>query len=505
MATQVQQAINWAKRQIGSTKYSGLCQRFVADAYAYGAGMPKRSASSAKVARKLWRVSMSRSNIPTGAAVYFDSPTSPQFGHVGLYIGGGQVIHAFGRVKQMSIDAIIGGGYAWQGWGWNGGVKPSGAGMADGGGYGSGSGSSLETPPEKEAPIHIPQVERIFTKYENDTPYKGVDRYAVQWQSLDLGVTRDISDRVGDLTLKDDAESVCVEVSFSVLQASGEKFFPPLGIRPGDKVAVVNTSSRECLFSGQVEMVDGSYRDQMSVTCHDKGRLLTTNDVLMQFNNCPAITAISQIANRLGIQKFSCPNLVSSVYGIERTTAASIVQDILETVTAENGVPYFPRMMGDTLVIRSFAETPIRAWCRQEDNVQAFDVMAEPGAPQVSWDITGLRNAVIVYSEADDTVSVQAKAEDAASVRRYGRRTALVTYSDEDKVSAGAKAGSALRSKNIVEEGFSLTTYGSDRVCAGVRLQVELAEIRGDFWVTAVTHQLSRPHRMTMTLRRATL
>ena len=107
MATQVEQAVAWAKKKLGVTMYKGKCQAFVADCYAYGAGMTRRSASSAKVARNLWRVSTSQSNIPVGAAVYFDSPTSPQYGHVGLHIGNNQVIHAFGTVKQMSVSAII--------------------------------------------------------------------------------------------------------------------------------------------------------------------------------------------------------------------------------------------------------------------------------------------------------------------------------------------------------------------------------------------------------------
>jgi hypothetical protein len=127
MATQVQQAIAWAKKRLGSSAYAGRCQAFVADAYAKGAGMPRKSASTAKAARKLWRVSTSRKDIPVGAAVYFDSPTAPSAGHVALCIGNDQVIHAFSSIKITSVASVIGAGYAYQGWGWNGGVKPSGA------------------------------------------------------------------------------------------------------------------------------------------------------------------------------------------------------------------------------------------------------------------------------------------------------------------------------------------------------------------------------------------
>ena len=150
MATQVQMAIAWAKKQVGSSAYAGLCQAFVADAYSKGAGMTRRSAGTAKAARNLWRVSTSRKDIPAGAAVYFDSPTAPSAGHVALCIGNDQVIHAFSSIKIMSVDAVIGAGYAYQGWGWNGGVKPSGAAQvvstttASSGSSSSGSTSSTE-------------------------------------------------------------------------------------------------------------------------------------------------------------------------------------------------------------------------------------------------------------------------------------------------------------------------------------------------------------------------
>ena len=138
--------------------YKGKCQAFVADCYAYGAGMTRRSASSAKVARNLWRVSTSQSNIPVGAAVYFDSPTSPQYGHVGLHIGNNQVIHAFGTVKQMSVSAIIECGYAWQGWGWNGGVKPTGAGTTVP--AGTSDGGDRECLPRRVRDPHPPDRKR---------------------------------------------------------------------------------------------------------------------------------------------------------------------------------------------------------------------------------------------------------------------------------------------------------------------------------------------------------
>lgn len=500
MATQVEMAIAWARKKLGTAAYSGRCQAFVADAYAYGAGMPRRSAGTANAARNLWRVSTSRGNIPLGAAVYFDSPTQPTAGHVGLYIGNNQIIHAFGTVKIMSVDAVIGAGYAYQGWGWNGGVRPTGAGSAGVGDTTVGGGGNLS----EKSVIHIPQTEQVWTKYEDDRPNKPPDVYKYLWESWETGKTRDITDRVGSPVLEDDSDSLCLEFSFSLLQSSGERFLQPLKLAPGDTIAVVNTGSKETVFLGQIQSMSGAYRDSMSYTCLDAGRLLTTNDVILQFNNVPAKTALLNLANKIGIRSISCPNLISSVYDIVKDNAATIAKNILETVTAENGVPYFLRMMGNTLVIRSFGETCIRGWHRQESNLSAFDILDEASAPSGSWSIDDLRNHVQVYSDADDAVTVLASAEDAASIRRYGRRTALETFSDQDRVTAASKAKTTLARLNQLTEDFSMHCYGSDRIVSGCRLKVDLEEAKGEFWVKRVSHSLGPPHTMDLTLRRAT-
>lgn len=507
MATQVEKAIQWARNKVGTASYKGKCQAFVADAYAYGAGMPRRSASTANAACGLWRVSTSRAGIPVGAAVYFTSPTSPAAGHVGLYIGGNQVIHAFGKVKIMTVDAIIACGYRWKGWGWNGGVKPTGAGSAAAATAASTAGAAQavsRSTAQAAAIVHIPQTERIYTAYEGDEAKPYVDAYRVTWQSVDTGLCRDITARTADLTLQDDADSLCLELSFTVLENGDERFVPKLAVEPGDLVAVHNEGSGACVFLGQVQRAEGSYRDSLTVRCLDGGRALTGNEIVMQFNNIAAKKAIEQIAAKAGLPAVSCPNLISSVYGVYKDSAAGIIRSILETVTAENGVDYFPRVMGQTLVIRSFGETAIRGLCKPAENLAPFDVMEEAGAPRLARSIEDLKNAVTVYSEADETVSIQATAEDAASIARYGRRQALETFSDQDRVSASAKARTTLARLNRPSEEITLETYGSDRIVAGCRVASDQEGAQGEFWVLRARHSLGTPHRMALTLRRAT-
>lgn len=122
MATsQVEVAISRARNFLGSHAFDGYCQRFVRISYEY-AGI-SGWAASATLAGNFWMVSTSRENIPIGAAVYFTANSA--YGHVGIYTGNGCMIHAYDGVREEPISD-----YWWarfRGWGYQGGVYPSGA------------------------------------------------------------------------------------------------------------------------------------------------------------------------------------------------------------------------------------------------------------------------------------------------------------------------------------------------------------------------------------------
>lgn len=121
MATQVEKAIAKGKSLLGSHAYDNYCQKFVRICYE-AAGI-SGSAASAREACNKWKKSSSKTDIPIGAAVYFFNSSD---GHVGIYIGSGQMIHAWGSKGVIISDINICSNY--QGWGWQGGQKPEGAG-----------------------------------------------------------------------------------------------------------------------------------------------------------------------------------------------------------------------------------------------------------------------------------------------------------------------------------------------------------------------------------------
>lgn len=111
---------------------TGWCQAWVCKVYG-AAGESRDSRCCAHAAGEAWVVSTSMEDIPVGATVYVGRSASGtrcgcgrDAGHVGIYIGAGQVASRRGgdapwieTIQQFADNYGHGG---WMGWGWNGGV-----------------------------------------------------------------------------------------------------------------------------------------------------------------------------------------------------------------------------------------------------------------------------------------------------------------------------------------------------------------------------------------------
>lgn len=99
----------------GISASSGYCQAWVADVYQAVTGS-RGHAHCALCAAEQWAVSGDWNKIPVGATVY--GYASNSYGHVGIYIGNGKVIHNLsGTVKVQSLESWVKDfkGFAW-GW-----------------------------------------------------------------------------------------------------------------------------------------------------------------------------------------------------------------------------------------------------------------------------------------------------------------------------------------------------------------------------------------------------
>ena len=109
--TYIDHAIRWAMEALGSTEYKLLCLKFVEDAYELSNGIVLAGYRDAKETADAYGAEGNRGVPPRGAYVLYDcwgtiDGKYRNWGHVGLSIGEGKVIHAWDKVRIDDYLAI---------------------------------------------------------------------------------------------------------------------------------------------------------------------------------------------------------------------------------------------------------------------------------------------------------------------------------------------------------------------------------------------------------------
>jgi cell wall-associated NlpC family hydrolase len=111
-------ALRWALNHLGSAEYPGRCYLFCEDAYELGADIIlDGQGSTAKEAAQAYLARMAAAEIvvggvpPRGAYVFYDcaGPLDGQhrnWGHMGLSLGDGRVIHAWNVVRVDDLHTV---------------------------------------------------------------------------------------------------------------------------------------------------------------------------------------------------------------------------------------------------------------------------------------------------------------------------------------------------------------------------------------------------------------
>lgn len=115
---------NYFNGRVGSSYPDGWCLAFVADGF-QALGATRSSANTASIYGDSHIMSTSMSNIPVGADVFYYGGLiidGRDAGHIGVYVGNGNVVHAYGgNVKKYSLSQMntI---WRYRGWGYHGNV-----------------------------------------------------------------------------------------------------------------------------------------------------------------------------------------------------------------------------------------------------------------------------------------------------------------------------------------------------------------------------------------------
>jgi cell wall-associated NlpC family hydrolase len=97
--------LRWANDKIGETKYAGWCLSFIEDALEISNGIEIFGGDSAKESADLYGDAMQKGNPDRGAFVFYDCICNSEngqvnWGHCGISLGDGNVIHAWDVVRK---------------------------------------------------------------------------------------------------------------------------------------------------------------------------------------------------------------------------------------------------------------------------------------------------------------------------------------------------------------------------------------------------------------------
>lgn len=111
VSTLVENAVDWALSQLGSTEYTTQCLGFVEDAYEISNDISLDGYASAKEEADAFGVEDGDEVPPRGAFVFYDCygtlrDTYRNWGHVGLSLGDGRIVHAWAEVQVDTVHGV---------------------------------------------------------------------------------------------------------------------------------------------------------------------------------------------------------------------------------------------------------------------------------------------------------------------------------------------------------------------------------------------------------------
>ena len=111
ISTMTEKMIVWAEDRLGETKYAGWCLSFIEDALEVPNGIEIFGGDSAKESSELYADAMRQGEPERGAFVFYDCLCPSEYGpvnwgHCGIGLGDGRVIHAWDMVRIDDYLAI---------------------------------------------------------------------------------------------------------------------------------------------------------------------------------------------------------------------------------------------------------------------------------------------------------------------------------------------------------------------------------------------------------------
>lgn len=250
----------------------------------------------------------------------------------------------------------------------------------------------------------------------------------------------------------------------------------------GDTIALLYSDNGKGvqIFRGKV-ISQVKNKDLMrSFTCFDNAFYLNKSKEVIQFKNITAKQAIEKLLDKYSIPHNICNIGVSIKKIYSDKTVSDIIKDILSIASASNGKKYNLCMKNNKLTIEEYKSRVLDA-----TQLPLYDLSIETSIEEMA-------NRIIVHNSSEKSLTVYAKVEDKASIKKYGLIQHTEKIDKDEKKTASTVAKSLLKQKNVISETGSVKMKGNYKVECGMLLKLYDAKynINNYYVVTSANHKI---------------
>lgn len=311
------------------------------------------------------------------------------------------------------------------------------------------------------------------------------------------------TDMLGRVKWKSSLDTLGVELTFEIGLSKHDRYMVGYDvIEVGDKVVFLNGDQE--VFRGIIVDQDKIGFSRQSYVAYDFAFYLNENETTAQFDQIMISEAIKTILKRFKIphQVVDIPTGVSHLY--VKKTLSDIIKDLLHRAYTQLGKSYRFEMRRGTLVIEEMNALMVKAVYKTANGeVDLSRTVAKDFVVKKS--MKDLKNNIIVTSEKDKVVKVEAQAKDDESIAHYGMLQAVVDLNDRDISQVRKIAENELKMKNKVAEDTRINLLGHDLVRSGrvMSFDVPKSEVKGLYLIKEDDHELvGGIHKMALTIER---
>lgn len=236
------------------------------------------------------------------------------------------------------------------------------------------------------------------------------------------------------------------------------------------------------LFRGVI-LLKSFETEVYSYTLQDYSFYLEQNEMIKQFNNVYASTAIKSLFSEAYLEYEVC-DIPTIIDGVFEGSLMSILDEILEKAELDQGTKYIKEIVGNKVYVRKYYENKI------------YPSLVIVDTPNIEVDGSAYANSVTAYNNSDENgVNIYAVRNVPNEFSYYGKINKLVSVDEENIPKASNIAQNTLNDVNRLLKKYSFEAVitrenAKNLIRANKRIWINQQEFKDFFLVKSVTHTL---------------